>query len=62
MKSHHALTRREFATATAAAAVASTAVSPVLFAQGEVEKRFKIIGFTKPFQNLNFEEIREGLL
>jgi len=56
MKSHHVLTRREFATATAAAAVASTAVSPGLFAQGEGEKRFKIIGFTKPFQNLNFED------
>ena len=56
MKSPHLLTRREFATTTAAAAVASTAVSPGLFAQTEGEKRFKIIGFTKPFQNLNFEE------
>ncbi len=56
MKSPHLLTRREFATATAAAAVASAAVAPGLFAQGEGEKRFKIIGFTKPFQNLNFED------
>ncbi len=56
MNSPHLLTRREFATATAAAAVASAAVSPGLFAQGEGEKRFKIIGFTKPFQNLNFED------
>ncbi len=56
MKSPHLLTRREFAAATAAAAVASTAISPVLSAQGEGEKHFKIIGFTKPFQNLNFEE------
>ena len=56
MKSPHLLTRREFAAATAAAAVASAGVSSGLFAQGEGEKRFKIIGFTKPFQNLNFEE------
>ncbi len=56
MKSPHLLTRREFATATAAVAVASTAVSSGLFAQGEGEQRFKIIGFSKPFQNLNFEE------
>jgi len=56
IKSPHLLTRREFATATAAAAVASAAVSPGLFAQGGGEKRFRIIGFTKPFQNLNFEE------
>ena len=56
MKTSRLLTRREFATATAAAAAVSAAVSPGLFAQGEREKRFKIIGFTKPFQNLNFEE------
>ena len=56
IKSPHLLTRREFATATTAAAVASAAVSPGLFAQGGGEKRFRIIGFTKPFQNLNFEE------
>src|SRR5438034_387260 len=56
MKTLRLLTRREFVTATAAAAAVSAAVSPGLFAQGEREKRFKIIGFTKPFQNLNFEE------
>src|SRR5436309_15140179 len=56
MKSPHLLTRREVATARAAAAVASAGVSPGLFAQGEGERRFKIIGFTKPFQNLNFED------
>ena len=55
MKTLRLLTRREFVTATAAAAAVSAAVSPGLFAQGEEEKRFKIIGFTKPFQNLNFE-------
>ena len=52
MKSSY-MTRREFATATAAVAAVSAAVSPALFAQGEGERRFKIIGFTKPFQNLN---------
>src|SRR5437588_6807948 len=56
VKSPFLLTRREFATTTAVAAVASAAVSPNLFAQGKGEKRFKIIGFTKPFQNLSFEE------
>ena len=56
IQSPHLLTRREFATATAAAAVASAAVSPGLFAQGGGEKRFRIIGFTKPFQNLSFED------
>jgi sugar phosphate isomerase/epimerase len=56
MKTPHLLTRREFATATAAAAVASAAVSPDLFAQGRGERRLQIIGFTKPFQNLNFED------
>jgi len=56
MKSPHLLTRREFVTTTAAAVAASAAVSPGLFAQGKAERRFQIIGFTKSFQNLNFEE------
>jgi sugar phosphate isomerase/epimerase len=50
------LTRRDFVTTTAAAAAALVTASPGLFAQDAAEKRFKIIGFTKPFQKLNFED------
>jgi len=56
MNSPHFLTRRDFTATTAAAAAALVAVSPSLLAQGEAEKRVKIIGFTKPFQNLSFED------
>ena len=50
------LTRRDFvaATTTAAAALATAPLS--LFAQETAARRFKIIGFTKPFQQLNFED------
>ncbi|MCI0540421.1 MAG: sugar phosphate isomerase/epimerase [Verrucomicrobiales bacterium] len=56
MESPRFLTRREFATRAATAAAALATVSPSLLAQTLVEKRFKIIGFTKPFQKLNFED------
>lgn len=56
MKSRRFLTRREFATHAATAAAALVTVSPSLLAQASSEKRFKIIGFTKPFQKLNFED------
>lgn len=54
MKPPHLLTRREFAGRAAAAALAT--VSPSLLAQTAGEKPLKIIGFTKPFQQLNFED------
>ena len=50
------LTRRDFVTGAAAAAAALVTGSPSLFAQDTAERRFKIIGFTKPFQKLNFED------
>jgi sugar phosphate isomerase/epimerase len=50
------LTRRDFVTTTATAAAALVTSSPSLFAQDSSERRFKIIGFTKPFQRLNFED------
>jgi hypothetical protein len=56
MKTPESLTRRDFVIKTATAATALVAASPGLFAQGTTEKHFKLIGFTKPFQNLNFEE------
>jgi sugar phosphate isomerase/epimerase len=56
MKSPAFLTRREFVSKTATAAAALITVSPSLLAQTEAEKRFTLIGFTKPFQNLNFED------
>lgn len=56
MKSHRLLTRREFAAAATAAAVAAAAGSPERVARAESAKRYTIIGFTKPFQNLNFED------
>ena len=56
MKSPHLLTRREFVTTTGAATAAVAAFPPGLFAQGKAERRFQLIGFTKPFQNLNFED------
>ena len=52
MNSPDLLSRRDFVTATAAAAAASATGSPGLFAQDATEKRFRIIGFTKPFQKL----------
>jgi len=55
MKSSY-MTRRQFAATTVAGAVASVAFPPGILAQGEGERRFKIIGFTKPFQNLNFND------
>src|SRR5688572_11214986 len=51
MKSSYSLNRREFV----AAGAALVAGRSPLWAQG-AEKRFKIIGFTKPFQNLSFED------
>jgi len=56
MNTPDSLTRRKFVTTTAAAAAALVTASPSLFAQNTTEKRFKIIGFTKPFQKLNFED------
>jgi sugar phosphate isomerase/epimerase len=56
MNSPDLLTRRDFVTTTAAAAAALVTASPGLIAQDAKEKRFKIIGFTKPFQKLNFED------
>src|SRR5438876_492150 len=56
MKSPHFLSRRDFAAKAATAAAALVTVSPSLLAQTAAEKPFKIIGFTKPFQKLNFED------
>jgi sugar phosphate isomerase/epimerase len=56
MNTPDSLTRRDFVIKTAAAAAALVTASPGLFAQDATVKRFKIIGFTKPFQNLNFED------
>lgn len=56
MKSSTPLTRRSFITAAATAAAVLAAAPSHLLAQGAAEKRFKIIGFTKPFQKLNFED------
>src|SRR5947208_6105957 len=56
MKSPHSLTRRDFTAKAAAAAAALLAVPPSLLAQIEAGKRFKIIGFTKPFQSLSFDD------
>src|SRR6266545_2287884 len=56
MKSRSFITRRDFATKAATAAAALVTVLPNLLAQAAAEKRFEIIGFTKPFQKLNFED------
>jgi sugar phosphate isomerase/epimerase len=56
MKSPCLLTRRDFAARAAIAAAALITVSPNPLAQTVAGKRFKIIGFTKPFQKLNFED------
>lgn len=56
MQSHPSLTRRAFVTTAATAAAALATAPSHLFAQGAAEKRFNIIGFTKPFQKLNFED------
>jgi len=56
MKTPESLTRRDFVIKAATAATALVAASPGLFAQNVTEKRFTLIGFTKPFQHLSFEE------
>ena len=49
-------TRREFIATTAAAATATLTHAPSLFGQASTVPNFQIIGFTKPFQKLGFED------
>lgn len=50
------LTRRQF-TAKVTAATAALAIAPSRLAAGDAaEKRYRIIGFTKPFQRLSFDD------
>lgn len=56
MKSSAALTRRDFVVSTTTAATALITTPVRVFARDAAENRFKIIGFTKPFQQLNFED------
>jgi sugar phosphate isomerase/epimerase len=55
-------TRREF-TVTAAAALGALAVAPSRLVAGDAgAKRWPIVGFTKPFQNLDFEAIADTVV
>jgi hypothetical protein len=56
MKSSASLTRRDFAASTTTAAAALITTPFRVFARDAAADRFKIIGFTKPFQQLNFED------
>jgi len=60
MKTSNRFSRREFLTRTSAAVSALAVLnSATAFAETPANKRYRIVGFSKPFQTLNFEETAE---
>src|SRR6266496_3651040 len=56
MNSSPHVSRRDFVTTAAAAGIGLAICPAELVAQGDAENRYKIIGFTKPFQNLSLDD------
>src|SRR6185436_11500055 len=60
MKTGNRFSRREFLTRTSAAVSALPVLNAAIaFAEAPANKRYRIVGFSKPFQTLNFEETAE---